>query len=595
MRTNDLPERAATPGAGTVLLLREPRARVRARRAALASLLAFSLIAEALVAGIGTAYEGAWFLLVGVGFLGIILAVFDDLRWRIREVPPHRSIRRLLVITPESASFRDAPRPLALQLDGQPVLLGAAPRLEVTRAGGHYDVNLVLDREILVLDSLGGHEGAIARVGELATALGLTAPPGDQTVRAPAVSERSETYLILIMLFTMLSAFGVVYWFAHTDISDHVALPLTLAAGLLGSIFAIGRRLCLRRLRSEAAKNTRFSPHLSTADTVGPRSASGDHDKAVIFALSGLIVVTVIAAQRLGAQDLAESSQCWQSVAPRLCGIDVTGDGVPEAIGYTCAGRGPWASSELSAIDARGGETTMPLKRAQSSSVAACEAPFLVLNNGIAAANSEVTAYRTLVESPDSLWRITLRGEVKEILQSKGCALILTHTTDREDEWSTFSLSTGEPCATLPQPVSPEAIDAARQERQRRRPTPSVRAAGDVTYSVTASPRLTLSASRGDMLLWRTELPASPLDEMPLAVAGGTVVVGAKDRRTGKYLRILGVDAATGQIRYVRRHPSAPKAHVDLAAAGAMVFIEAGRLAGLDAASGEIAWITKEE
>jgi PQQ-like domain len=594
MRTNDLPDRAATPGGGTALLLREPCARVRARRAVLASLLAFSLIAEALVAGIGTAYEGAWFLLVGVGFLGIILAVFDDLRWRVREVPPHRSIQRLLVITPESESFRDAPRPLALQLDGQPVLLGAAPRLEVTRAGGHYDVNLVLDHEILVLDSLGGHEAAIARSGELATALGLSPPLGDQTVGAPAVSERSETYLILVMLFTMLSAFSVVYWFAHTDISDHVALPLTLAAVLLGSLFATGRRLCLRRLRSEAEKDTRFSPHLSTA-AVGPRGASRDRDKVILFALSGLIVVTVIAAQRLGAQDLPESSQCWQSAGPRLCGIDVTGDGVPEAIGYICVGRGPWASSELSAIDARSGETTVPLNRVQSSSVAACEAPFLVLNNSSAAASSDVSAHRTLVESPDLIWRISLRGEVKEILQSKGCALILTHTNDREDEWSTFSLSTGGPCDTLPQPVSPEVIARARQERQQGKPTPSVRTADDVGYSVTASPRLTLSASRGDLLLWRTELPARALDELPLAVAGGTVVVGAKDLRTGKYLRIVGVDASTGQIRYVRRHPRVPKAHVDLAAAGAMVFIEAGRLAGLDAVSGKIAWITKGE
>jgi hypothetical protein len=185
----------------------------------------------------------------------------------------------------------------------------------------------------------------------LAAALGLTPPLGDQTVRAPAVSERSETYLILIMLFTMLSVFGVVYWFAHTDISDHVALPLTLAGVLLSSLFTIGRRLCLRRLRSESAKDTRFSHHLSTAAAVEPRGASRDRDKVVLFALTGLIVITVIAAQRLGAQDLPESSQCWQSPAPRLCGIDVTGDGVPEAIGYVCVGRGPWASSELSHVD----------------------------------------------------------------------------------------------------------------------------------------------------------------------------------------------------------------------------------------------------
>jgi hypothetical protein len=85
--------------------------------------------------------------------------------------------------------------------------------------------------------------------------------------------------------------------------------------------------------------------------------------------------------------------QCWQSAAPRLCGVDVTDDGIPAAIGYICVGRGPWASSVLSAIDARSGETTMPLNRAQPSSVAACEPPFLVLNNSLNEANSDVSAY----------------------------------------------------------------------------------------------------------------------------------------------------------------------------------------------------------
>jgi hypothetical protein len=142
--------------------------------------------------------------------------------------------------------------------------------------------------------------------------------------------------------------------------------------------------------------------------------------------------------------------------------------------------------------------------------------------------------------------------------------------------------------------VSPAAIDAARWEQQHRGPAPGVRTAGYVTYSLTGSPGLTLAAWRGETLLWATALPARPLDELPLAVAGSTVVVGANDLRLGKYLRILGVDAATGAIRYVRHHPRDPDARVDLAAAGAMVFVEAGRLAGIEAASGKIAWITNE-
>ena len=595
MTTTDSTGHSEAPGAGTELLFPAPRARVRSRRAVLASLLAFSLIAGVIVAGAETAYEAAWILLDGAGLLALILVLFDDLRWGIREVAPYRTVRRLLVSTPEIAGFREALPPLTLHLDGQPASLGAAPRLDLTRSGGRYHLTLVLDREILALGSFDRYEAALERSREVAATLQLSPPLFDHPADVPRDFKPGVGNLVIAPFCTLVTILGSVYWLTGKDFPESVVLPLTLAAVLSSALFGIGWKLHFRALLGEAAESARVSHHFSSADTVVARNERRRSDNRFIAAMGILIVVALIAARWLGAQLLPEPTSCWQSAAPSLCGIDVTGDGVPEAIGYTCVGWGPWASSSLSAIDARSGETTMQLNRAQSSSVAACEPPFLVLNNSINAADSNVSAYRTLLENANSIWRITLHGEVKEILQSKGCALILTHANGREDEWGAFSLSTGEPCTTLPQPVSPEAIDAARQERQRRRPTPSVRTAGDVTYSVTESPRLTLSASRGDMLLWRTELPARPFDELPLAVAGGAVVLGAKDLRTGRYLRILGVDAATGQLRYVRRHPRDPKAHVDLAAAGAMVFIEAGRLAGLDAASGELAWITKEE
>ncbi len=79
-----------------------------------------------------------------------------------------------------------------------------------------------------------------------------------------------------------------------------------------------------------------------------------------------------------------------------------------------------------------------------------------------------------------------------------------------------------------------------------------------------------------------------------MAVTAGMVIVAASNLQTGTHLRLIGVDAQTGQIRYVHRHPAKAKTQVDVAAAGAMVVVWSGRLAGIVPSSGKVAWISKE-
>lgn len=598
MRTADLPGRADKADSGAVIILREPRARVRSRRAVLASLLAFGMIAGVLVAGVGTEYAWSWILLGGVSLLVGRLAFIDDLCWRVREVQPYRSIRRHLVITPESVGFRDAHRPLTLQLDGQPVPLGAASRLDLTRSRGYYHVSLVLDHEVLVLESLGAYESAIARARELATVLGLTPPPAEQPADAPNVSEPGKTYLKLVTFFTMTSLVGVVYWLARKDFPDHVALPLALAAVIVSALFATGRQLCLRCLRARAAQHARAVHGRPSLEAVWTREEFRMIDEIRTFALGSLVVVALVAAWWLARTHLPTAvPQLWTPEAPHICSIDVNDDGVPEVIGRVGTGeQDPRWYVGFYSVDARSGKFT-DLPEFSDLNLVSCEPPFLSTypSRDGNPFKTGLSAYRTIFEKNTAIWRVDLRHTVDEVLRSKGCALLRAPPVDgSKDGWTSVSLATGDPCAAIPEPVSQAAIDEARREQQWRGP-PGVRTAGDITYSLTGTARLTLSAWRGETLLWTTKLPARPIDELPLAVAGGTVVLAANDLRTGKHLRILGVDAATGEIRYVRRHPRDPKAHVNLAAAGSMVFIEAGRLAGLDAASGQIAWITKEE
>jgi hypothetical protein len=594
MSPADTPGHAEAEAARAELRIGEPRARVRSRRAVRASWLAFSLIAGAIVAGKGSA--SAWLLLVSVGLLGAILTLFDDLRWRVREVLPYRSVRRLLVITPESAGFRDAPRPLALHLDGQPLLLGAAPRLELTRSGGHSQVILVLADQVLVLDSLRFNEAAILRARELALALGLT-PPASQPTGGPGVSEVREASLAVLTLITFASLLGVIDWLSRADLPDSLAVLLTLAAVIAGALVAAGRRLCLRVLRAEAMASTRFLHHLPTAAVGAQQDRSRRNDIGVLGALGSLVVGALVAVSRLGALELpVPTHNCFQPEGPHLCRSDEDGDGLPEVIGRTCKS-GDWS---LSAVEAKSGKLVQSRPFEHSEGTSYCESSLLRVESSPSEKKIDVTAWSPRFNTTRSNWRLTFRGKLVEVLQTDDCALLHIIKPDSQDVWQTLSIATGGGCPSIAEPVSLATLDAVRaaQDKRARGPEPGLQRLDGVTYALeklgAASPRLVLSAWQGETLLWTTRLPARPLDELPLAIAAGTVIVGAADLRTGKYLRILGVDASTGNVRYVRRHPRAPRAPVDLVAAGGMVFVEAGRLAGFDAAAGQIAWITKE-
>lgn len=497
MKPQDLSGISAAPQVRPVLILREPRARARSRRAVRASIFAFLLISGAPLLGVVTKDWVAWLLIAVTGILAIWLQAIDDIYWGIWESLPYRPIRSRLVITPESVGFREAHRPLTLNLDGQPLSLGVAPRIELTRDGDFYYINLLLGRTILVLDSVKEYEAVCARAHELSTAIGLTSAPLNPPVDVPKKSDLLAESLAVRALVTLMIIFGAARWIADVDLPDYVGLPLLLAGLLAGSLFVLVRSRSLRLLRVEAGLIADQLHHVTLGTGAPVRHENPWLNRGTFAAASILVVSVPIAVFRLEEMRLPEStSNGFKLREPLLCTSDKTGDGVPEVLSLSRS-EGNW---KLSAIEAKSGKI-----------VASQPA------EGVKFAESD--------------------------------------------------------CASPP-------------------PDPGLRIAEGVAYSLTGVSRLTLSSWRGEALLWSTRLPARPLEGLPLAVAGGMVVVGANDVRTGKHLRILGVNAATGEIRYVHRHPHDASTPVDLVAAGDMVFVEAGRLVGLKAATGEIAWIT---
>ena len=110
-----------------------------------------------------------------------------------------------------------------------------------------------------------------------------------------------------------------------------------------------------------------------------------------------------------------------------------------------------------------------------------------------------------------------------------------------------------------------------------------------------SSPRgFSLKASRDAVELWATSLPAASMgDGMPFAAGGGSVVVAGLDLRSRRRLRLIGIDAATGAIRYVRRHPSTSDGATEVALSGDVAFVAwAQELRGYEAATGKLLWRT---
>lgn len=583
---------------GTLCVRVSPQ-RDRSHRWSLASLVAFTLFPLALLLlEVETTSLWPWVGFVVLGTVSAAFGLWDIFRRRVHREPPYRGVQHTVVIEAptDSRGLRDLPPAPGVLIDGQRIRVEDPPRVALTRCGVRHQVSLVFEAEVVRVLTDCDRGSAKVLAEELSSALGLADPKGEIPVEELGASFVSVTLLSLVAVSGVA---GAACWGIFADLPTHVGSSVMVAVAAAWVAFVVARRFGLRVIRDVASRAAQQAHGISAREPT-PSAPGGRWFAVLVVAALGAVS---IAGALVAAPELPKSNgYCWYGAPPKLCAIDVNADNIPDAITYTCGGSGPWSSVDLHASDVRTGAHIMGLPPLDFSNLTSCAPPFLTRDGQdiVGTSKGKVTflaAYDTLFASRRSLWRVPIPGEIVEVLRSKGCALVRSWHDPREDTWTTVDLATGGRCSAIPEPVEDAAIEAARAEIERARPPPGWRTADGVSYQLATSESargFALSATRGETRLWATNLPARPLANGPIAVAGGTVVVAATDLRTGRYLRLLGVDAESGRVLYLRRHPTRFKAPIALLAVGPMVLVETERLAGLVPSSGEIAWITKE-
>jgi hypothetical protein len=95
---------------------------------------------------------------------------------------------------------------------------------------------------------------------------------------------------------------------------------------------------------------------------------------------------------------------------------------------------------------------------------------------------------------------------------------------------------------------------------------------------------------------WSVPFEFHPVAQNPFAVAGDTIVVAAWSPfyfHHRRHLRVVGIDAASGARRYVRRYAVDPGIDGDVVAAGSLVLVWGTELLALRPASGDVVWVAR--
>lgn len=592
---------ARTGGTEAELICRASQERRTARGLRVAALLVFGVIAGARVEGIGEHWSWSWLLLIAAGVVAGIFDIIADFRWRLRDMPPFRPVRRELSIVPDVGGFRATPRGRALLVDGVAVDLDGSSHIRVTRSGSgsrlRHQVNLVLAKEVVVVEALRTAAYASELAGKLAGAFDIAIlDPEKEPAEQRRISENVELPLACIALATNACIVAIVWWSIWTDVPDRLGLPLALVALMAGAIFAAARRIRLRIVQLEALEIARLFFGLKD---LGAKARRSSGDRVVALTAVGGIVIVMICAWRAGRPDLPPASADWfNHASPSVCRIDAAGADALEAVGLSSETNEGWT---LAIIDPKTGKIFQDHARTRTWNFSQCQPPFLRFDedhDSKGAAELNVSAWNVPRDEGNSLWKVTFEGELVEALRTRDCAVVHLKQSGAKEAWRSISLTSGGPCASVPEPVLPEAIVAVRREEaERLEHLQRLRhVSNGVEYAlVDSGPDLMLSASYAGALLWSKSLPARSIAGSPFAIAGGVVVVAGMDSRTGRHERIIGVDAETGEVRYVLPYTRRSGAKVTLTEAGSIVLIWSGRLAGLDARTGRVAWITHDD
>ena len=250
----------------TLVLHRVARRHGVLRRVRLSAIVGFVALAALIVAGLGTGHAWPWVLLVCLGLLGAVLDMVDSFRWGPYEIAPFRPVLRTLVLVPEKIGFRELHRPRAVLVDGYVVDLGTKPFVTVIRSGllddVRYRVHIVLQRQIVGVDSFRDYESSIGLANKIADVLELAPTSKGELEHETEASHPRRAWIELGVVALLGCLAGVVWWSIEGGIVDIHGSSLATVAIIFGLVLVAGGRLRRRWVQADAVELARASAWL---------------------------------------------------------------------------------------------------------------------------------------------------------------------------------------------------------------------------------------------------------------------------------------------------------------------------------------------
>ena len=565
-------------------------------------------------------------LLAGVAALAAWVHIA---RYRIFELGVWSRVRRRLTIEPPLAvatDYREAPQKLRVVLDGVSLDPTDPPRVSVTssiwiqatgelRTAQLHRVNLLFRSHLVRVETFVNAQDALALARELRQALGLEGRDEQGLTEIPFEATRKGVAIGgLLFLAHVLPAVAAILWARSTDFAEGVASRLAIASSAVALSGLAVQALALA-----------FSVSLVTEATLQTFGIELEVTPSRRWARMGALgwsVASIGLAVFLWGSHTATGT--FRAGRDRLLVVDVGGD--PAVLGWVQDERG----LALGAFDAKTGARRWRLAT-----------PDVVMDLASSGGRTAI-AYGTSVEFEPSLhdetsvvafdtatgakaWSSYFAGTVDRPLFVHGCIIMSpgpfgssSHDLDE---------ATGSKCRpegpaeggprpdSEPPPSDPgaritywmnriddlakrtEAIETAgkaQTPRDMNAKRASLEADGTI-YDISATRTgLLASAFRGAQRIWQTPLPAQDLFGLPFAVGAGVVLVAGSEHRADgqRALRLVALDAATGRIRFVRKHDRRKFGlSTDVViAAGTGILVWADELLGYDLSTGRVSW-----
>jgi hypothetical protein len=624
-----------TRTAGGVTLTARGFDRHAAARWARLGFLALFALGPAAFALVAPEREGAAmivFLLLGMG--AAMADMLYTARSRVFEAGAWSRVRRVLEIRlAGDGDHRHAPRGPSIVLDGVALDPADPARVAISAAvlglasvHVRHHVSLVFRARVLRVDTFTELEDALALVEVLREALGLEASETKIDAEVPLEGTPAGVLIgVAALLAQILPLVGAAPWAVVEDLDDGLAPRLALAGVVLAVLAVIVQEAAFRFSAAVVAEATRATYGIELASPPSRRPA---WIGAAVWSASAVALLVV--APGSGPSPPAPPVQGnFVLGGDRLAMTDIDGTSSPIGLAPVRVGYA------VVALDPRTGKRrwSLPVPDHVNRISLGGVVP---LASGSSFGTTTAQAFD--VRTGASLWSAWASGDLRAAFFKDGCLVLRLEPLRGPSSYKAFDAATGKTCAATalleasePAPVSPpmpaatadpleqlewfkkrsqqmdaqrslrESLVAAEQEqappsRDTEAKRASVTAPG-TTYELDATgERLVLSAARGGAVAWKTVLPAAALPGLPFAPCDGVVLVAGAALHSGKRsrrLRLVGVDAATGTIRFVEHHPAAEVGPTAVAfSAGTALVYWAQELRGLDPATGKVVWST---